>query len=62
MAARKPTHLLKVFDKDNDKRGIIGAGWENADGSVSVVVNPGCSVIYKDSFVYTLFPNDYKDD
>lgn len=51
-----PTHHLKVLDKTTDERAKIGAGWLNADGSISVVLNP-CVVIQNDkNLVYTLFP------
>lgn len=56
--ARKPTHRLKVFDKTNQKRGDLGAGWLNPDKSLSIVMNPGCVMDYNPNFVYTLFLED----
>lgn len=58
--SRLPTHRLKVFDKTSENRGELGAGWENDDGSISSVVNPGCSLVYNPDFVYTLFLIDRK--
>lgn len=60
MAARKPDYRLAVMDKEFDKKGRIGAAWANDDGSISIVIDPGCSASYNPNFVYTLFPNDDK--
>lgn len=62
MAGKRPTHRLKILDVDRDKNGTLGAGWLNADGSISVVVDPGCRVEYNPNFVYTLFPVERKED
>lgn len=36
---RKPDFRLKVFDKDTEESGEVGAGWLNDDGSISVRLN-----------------------
>lgn len=36
----QPTHDLVILRKSDGKKGRIGAGWLNADGSISIVLNP----------------------
>ena len=54
----KPTHRLKILDKTNDNRGIVGAGWENEDGSITIVLEPAVVLNYENlkDKVLTLFP------
>ncbi len=39
-----PDYRIGVLNKMTDRRGVIGAGWKNDDGSISLVFNP-CVVI-----------------
>lgn len=54
----RPTHRLRIKDNETGATGTIGAGWANGDGSVSVKLDPGCSVTYESlkGKVLTLFP------
>lgn len=54
----RPTHRLRIKDNETGATGTIGAGWVNEDGSVSVRLDPGCSVTYESlkGKVLTLFP------
>lgn len=63
-SGRKPDYQLKILNKSNDKRGIIGAAWKNEDGSISIQINP-CIILdgnQLDDFVITLFKNDFNPD
>lgn len=40
----KPTHRLKVMNKDSSRKGTAGAGWLNPDGSISITLDP-CVVL-----------------
>lgn len=52
----KPTHAFKALDKTTLHRTLLGAGWLNKDGSISISLNP-CVVITPDpNIVLTLFP------
>lgn len=54
----KPTHRLKILDKENNKKGIIGAGWKNPDGSITIVLDVAVAIDYENckDKVITLFP------
>ncbi len=56
----KPTHRLKVKDKKTGIKGVVGAGWLNADGSLTIQLQPGCSLNYADMMdcPIHLFPVD----
>jgi hypothetical protein len=53
----KPTHVLKVLHKLSGATGVVGAGWENKDGSFSIRLNPATCLAFDESLVITLFPN-----
>lgn len=55
----KPTHRLRVLDKETNQKGTAGAGWLNKDGSISIVLDP-CVVLSGDrkNIVITLFPDN----
>ncbi len=48
MAGQKPDYDLSAYNRATKARGKIGAGWKNADGSITVKLNP-CVVIDSDS-------------
>lgn len=54
----KPTHRLKILDKGNDNRGVVGAGWENEDGSITIVLELAIVLDYENlqDKILTLFP------
>lgn len=63
----KPTHKLKMLQKSTKAYNEVGAGWQNADGSISVVLGVGIVLDWHDRLdcVLTLFPIDRekaKDD
>lgn len=55
---RKPEWIVSVLDKNTEKRGPVGAGWDNDDGSISIRFHM-CTVIdtRTQDLVITLFPN-----
>ncbi len=58
MSSTLPTHRFKVLDKVTGAKHEVGAGWINADGSISIRLNP-CVVIHANpDQVLTLFPCD----
>lgn len=59
--ARPPDYRLKVLDTGNDRHGVIGAAWANENGSISIVVDPGCALTYNPRLVATLFPVNAKE-
>jgi hypothetical protein len=56
--AMKPTHRLKALNKLTNNRCEVGAGWLNANGSISVRLNPCIVLRYDPEIVITLFPVD----
>lgn len=52
---KKPTHVLKFLDKNTNERGIVGAGWQNEDESISIVLNSKVVLTQNTSTIYTLF-------
>jgi len=57
---RKPDYVLKVLNKETDRKGEVGAAWKNNNGSISVRLNP-CVILTSDAaHVYTLFPYSEK--
>lgn len=58
---RSPDYKVAVLDKSTEKRGNVGAAWDNNDGSISIVLN-SCVVLDGNNvnLVITLFPNDGK--
>lgn len=54
----KPTHRLKVLDKHTERKGEVGVGWLNSDGSISIQLNPCIRLNADVSQILTLFPVD----
>jgi len=52
----KPTHTLKVLDKETNYKTVAGCGWMNEDGSVTIVLNPCVNLTYQKNLVMNLFP------
>lgn len=59
--SRTPDYFLKVIVKSSDKKGKVGAAWKEADGSISIVLNP-CVHLIAGEAVIKLFPNDGKPE
>ena len=56
----KPTHRIKVQDKQTNASGVIGSAWLNASGSMSITLNPGVVLSWQDDVRITAFPVDSK--
>lgn len=54
----RPTHRLKILHKASRRSTELAAGWQNEDGSISLVLNPGVELSWRDALdcVVTLFP------
>ena len=63
MAIVKPTHRLKILNKKtNEKVNDAGAGWQNKDGSISLVLSSFIDFDKVDGdCILTLFPIDKVD-
>ena len=55
---RKPHYNLSCMNKKTGRRGNIGAGWNNDDGSITIVTNPSVVLTDNPDLVIRLFPND----
>jgi hypothetical protein len=60
MPGRKPDFWLKAMNKQYNEKSKVGAGWKNADGSISIDLNPFVvlSAPITTDLVLTLFPID----
>lgn len=54
--ARKPDYQLSYLNKTTEEKGVIGCGWQNDNGSISVKLNPLVVMQAGPSVVFTLFP------
>lgn len=56
----KPTHRLKLLHAPSQRTSEVGVGWLNEDGSISVVLQVGVTLDWRDKqdCVLTLFPID----
>ena len=57
---RRPTHVIKVMDRDRPEKGgnAAGVGWANEDGSLTIHLNIGIVLSWKDNLAITAFPRD----
>ena len=55
---KQPTHRLCVKHRVTGATGVIGAGWLNEDGSVSLALDPCVVIAATDNVFLTLFPVD----
>lgn len=53
---RKPDFDLKAMNKATDEKSRVGAGWLNADGSVSIRLDSFTVLAASPHLVLTLFP------
>ena len=58
MSGRKPDFRMKVKarDREDPRTGVAGAGWVNADGSISIKLDVGFRLDWKDDLLITMFP------
>ena len=57
----KPTHRLKAKVRTDDNSGAygdVGAAWLNENGSLSVRLNIGIVLDWRDNCLLTLFPSE----
>ena len=53
---RKPDYEIKALDKSDGVKGIIGAGWKEDNGRISITFNPFVVVPVGKRFAISLFP------
>jgi hypothetical protein len=58
MSGKKPTHVLKVKEREGNGKTTIGVGWLNDDGSMSISLHPCVILTWKDNVMINLFPVD----
>jgi len=58
---RRPDFLLKAFDKTTEQKSVVGAGWSNPDGSISIQLELFVHLLRQPNVVLTLFPKDQQD-
>jgi len=56
MSDRKPEYKLKALNKKDDSHCEVGAGWLNANGSISITINPCVTLTRDANIVLMLFP------
>lgn len=57
-SSRPPEWRLKVLNKKTERKSVVGAGWSNDDGSVTIVLNDFVVLPQNEDTVITLFPID----
>lgn len=55
---KRPTHQLKVKEREGHGQTTIGVGWANKDGSISIRLSPCVVLSSRDEVFITLFPID----
>lgn len=55
---RPPEYRLKALNKVTNKKGAVGAGWLNQDGSISIVLDSFVVLSGQDDLLITLFKQD----
>lgn len=59
MSNRKPDFIAKCMDKvTNEKSKRLGAAWKNENGTITIIMDLGCSIIHGKQITTTLFPNE----
>lgn len=54
----RPTHTLTVKAANSGSRGVVGAAWEQADGSFYVKLNACVVLDWRDDVTIRIFPVD----
>jgi hypothetical protein len=56
--SRPPDFSLGLLNKSTGKKGQVGVGWQNPDGSINIVLNIKVVLAQNDDEVMRLFPLD----
>ena len=57
--ATKPDYRLKILNKVKNTRCYdAGAAWDNKDGTITLIIAPGITLVEDENLLYTLFPVD----
>ena len=60
---KKPDWRIKILNKVTGRKNIsVGAGWNNNDGSISIVLSPGIVLTDNPDLMISLFHIDTKTD
>lgn len=62
---RTPDFRIKATTRPNvmpKRAGVVGAGWLNPDGSISIVLEPFATLSGGDDLIITAFPIDRKSE
>ena len=62
--SRRPDFRLKAMTRQGvtpERKGTIGAGWQNDDGSIAIKLDPFVQISGADNLVIMLFPADQDD-
>jgi len=54
--SRTPDYDVKAMNKKTDDKARIGAGWNNPDGSITIVLNSFVVLQSSNDIIVTLFP------
>ncbi len=57
-SGRPPDFNVSALVKSTDHKGRVGAGWVNADGTITVKLNPFVVLSAAQDTLITLFPAD----
>ncbi len=60
--ARSPDYKIKARDKHSKAQTVVGRGWANQDGSLSIQLNPCVTLSWCDDVFITAFPVDPKEE
>lgn len=53
----KPTHILKLTSKENEiNNNRAGVAWQNKEGWISIVLDPGIVIKWDDKLYINLYP------
>lgn len=58
MAKKLPDYQMTFLNKKTEEKGAIGAGWDNADGSITLKLNPLVVLAASPDVTIRLWPND----
>lgn len=64
-APRRPDYRMKATTRPGvhpHREGVVGAGWRNPDGSVSVKLDPFAVLAGADDLIITLFPMEARSE
>lgn len=53
-----PDMDITVYDKERATGAKVGVGWSQPDGTINLVLNPGCALIYGANLSYKVKPKE----